>query len=101
VSNLHAGRGFSVSPDNPFIQAAADSLTTVYGKPPVFTREGGSIPIAALFDSVLRIPVVLMGFALPDDCIHAPNEKFSLNQFHLGIQTMAVFLEQVSRLENL
>jgi acetylornithine deacetylase/succinyl-diaminopimelate desuccinylase-like protein len=100
VTNLHAGRGISVSPDNRFIRAAADSLATVYGKSPVFTREGGSIPIAALFDSVLRVPVVLMGFALPDDCIHAPNEKFSLNQFHLGIHTMALFLEQVSRLEN-
>jgi acetylornithine deacetylase/succinyl-diaminopimelate desuccinylase-like protein len=55
-------------------------------------REGGSIPITALFDSVLHIPVVLMGFGLPDDAAHGPNEKFSLNQFYRGMETVADFL---------
>jgi acetylornithine deacetylase/succinyl-diaminopimelate desuccinylase-like protein len=55
-------------------------------------REGGSIPIAALFDEVLKVPVVLMGFGLPDDTVHAPNEKFSLSQFRKGMQTVTDFL---------
>jgi acetylornithine deacetylase/succinyl-diaminopimelate desuccinylase-like protein len=58
----------------------------------VFVREGGSIPIASLFDKVLNAPVVLMGFGLPDDTIHAPNEKFSLMQFKKGMKTVAEFL---------
>lgn len=97
VTNLHAGRGLFVKLDNMYMQAAAASLETVFGKPPVYLREGGSIPIAALFDEALNVPVVLMGFGLPDDTIHAPNEKFSLEQLRLGMRTVADFL---GRLKN-
>jgi acetylornithine deacetylase/succinyl-diaminopimelate desuccinylase-like protein len=55
-------------------------------------REGGSIPVAALFDQILQLPVVLMGFGLPDDGPHGPNEKFSLAQFARGMATVAEFL---------
>ncbi len=96
LTNLHAGKGFYVTPGNRFIQAAADALETVYGKTPVFMRDGGSIPIAALFDAVLHAPVVLMGFGLPDDTIHAPNEKFSLQQFSKGMKTVAEFLGRLA-----
>ena len=92
LTNLHSGKGFSIQPDSHCIQAAAKALETVYGTPPVFMCEGGSIPIAALFDSILKTPVVLMGFGLPDDTIHAPNEKFSLAQFNKGMKTVAEFL---------
>lgn len=95
--NLHGGRGVSVNPDNTYIRAAADALARTYGKEPVFMREGGSIPIAALFDSVLGAPVVLMGFGLPDDGAHAPNEKFSLSQYRLGMKTVAEFLGRIKR----
>lgn len=97
LTNLHGGRGVSVNPDNSYIRAAADALAAVYGKEPVFMREGGSIPIAALFDSVLNAPVVLMGFGLPDDGAHAPNEKFSLSQYRLGMKTVAEFLGRIAR----
>jgi acetylornithine deacetylase/succinyl-diaminopimelate desuccinylase-like protein len=97
VTNLHAGKGFYINPDNRYIRAAAEALELVYGKTPVFMREGGSIPIASLFDETLKAPVVLMGFGLPDDTIHAPNEKFSLQQFHKGMKTVADFL---GRLKN-
>jgi acetylornithine deacetylase/succinyl-diaminopimelate desuccinylase-like protein len=95
VTNLHAGRGVAVNPDNPFIRAAADALAAEYGTAPVFMREGGSIPIAALFAETLDTPVVLMGFGLPDDAIHAPNEKFSLSQFRKGMKTVADFLARI------
>lgn len=97
LTNLHGGRGVSVNPDNSYIQAAAESLEAVYGKKPVFMREGGSIPIAALFDSVLAAPVVLMGFGLPGDGAHAPNEKFSLSQYQMGMKTVAEFLGRIAR----
>jgi acetylornithine deacetylase/succinyl-diaminopimelate desuccinylase-like protein len=97
VRNLHSGSGISVKTDNPFVRAASDSLTHIYGTRPVFIREGVSIPVAALFDSILEIPVVLMGFGLPDDGAHGPNEKFSLDQFHRGIRTVVDYLVRLGR----
>ncbi len=98
IINLHAGKGLYINPDNRFISAAADALESVYGRKPVFMREGGSIPIASLFDAVLNVPVVLMGFGLPDDTIHAPNEKFNLMQFKKGMKTVAEFLGRLKSL---
>jgi len=96
VRDLHGGEGVLVLPDTPPMKAAAAALEEVYSKPPVFLREGGSIPIAALFDEVLDVPVVLMGFGLPDDNLHAPNEKYSLDQFYKGIRTVASFLQRMA-----
>jgi len=79
------------------MRAAAAALQEVYGKEPVLIREGGSIPIAALFDEILHTPVVLMGFGLPDDNLHAPNEKYSLAQFFKGIRTVASFLTKMGQ----
>jgi acetylornithine deacetylase/succinyl-diaminopimelate desuccinylase-like protein len=95
VHEIHGGEGVLISPDTPPMKAAAAALKETYGKDPVFIREGGSIPIAALFDSVLHVPVVLMGFGLPDDNLHAPNEKYSLSQFFKGIRTVARFLQNM------
>jgi acetylornithine deacetylase/succinyl-diaminopimelate desuccinylase-like protein len=97
LKNIHAGDGVIVDQDNHFFQEAARALETAYDKPPVFLKEGGSIPIAALFDKYLRTPVVLMGFALPDDNIHAPNEKFNLQQFHMGMKTVADYLGRLRK----
>lgn len=97
VRKLAAGEGVHVSPDNPIIRAAASSLEATYGVPPVFMRDGASIPVAALFGGVLKLPVVLMGFGLPDDALHAPNEKFSLSQFARGMATVADFLGRLKR----
>lgn len=97
LTNLHAGKGFYIPPGDPALLAAADALELIYGKAPVFMREGGSIPIASLFKEVLNVPVVLMGFGLPDDSIHAPNEKFSLRQFSKGMKTVAEFLGRLAR----
>ncbi len=96
VINLHGGEGVIVSTDSSAIRAASAALEEVYGKPPVFLREGGSIPIAALFSELLHVPVVLMGFGLPDDNMHAPNEKYSLNQYFNGIRTVASFIQKLA-----
>ncbi len=96
VKHLAGGEGVAVSPENPYIQAAAKSLESIYNIKPVFMREGASIPIAALFDSTLKIPVVLMGFGLPDDGLHAPNEKFSLEQYKKGMKTVADYLLRIT-----
>jgi acetylornithine deacetylase/succinyl-diaminopimelate desuccinylase-like protein len=96
VRNIHGGEGTLVSLDTPSVKAAAKALEEVYGKAPVFLREGGSIPIAALFDQILHVPVVLMGFGLPDDNLHAPNEKYSLDQYYKGIRTVARFLRNMA-----
>lgn len=95
VRNLHGGEGVLVSPDSAPMQAAAQALKEVYGKDPVLIREGGSVPIAALFSEILGVPVVLMGFGLPDDNLHAPNEKYSLDQFYKGMRTVASFLQKM------
>ncbi len=97
TTHLTGGEGVAVTQDNKYIQAASSALEYVYGKQPVFMREGGSIPIAALFDSILQVPVVLMGFGLPDDGAHAPNEKFSLKQYAKGMETVADFLGRIRR----
>jgi len=92
VRKIHGGEAVIVSIDTLPIQAAATALKDVFGKQPVFIREGGSIPVAALFHEILGVPVVLMGFGLQDDNLHAPNEKYSLSQFFKGLRTVARFL---------
>lgn len=95
VRNLHGGEGLLVAPNSPPMQAAEAALKEVYGRDPIYIREGGSIPIAALFNEILGAPVVLMGFGLPDDNLHAPNEKYSLAQFYKGLRVVASFLQKL------
>ena len=95
VHNLHGGEAVLVEPDAAPMRAAIAALKATYGQEPLLIREGGSIPIAALFDEILQVPVVLMGFSLPDDNLHAPNEKYSLTQFYKGVRTVASFLQKL------
>jgi acetylornithine deacetylase/succinyl-diaminopimelate desuccinylase-like protein len=73
------------------IAAAADAMHQVFHKKTVFIRSGGSIPIVGLFQKHLKIPSVMMGFGLPDDNLHAPNEKFHLPNFYRGMEAVAGF----------
>ncbi len=75
------------------LKAAAQAFKDVFGKEPLFSREGGSIPIVADFKKVLGVESILMGFGLTSDAIHSPNEKFSLEDFQRGIKTSARFLQ--------
>jgi acetylornithine deacetylase/succinyl-diaminopimelate desuccinylase-like protein len=77
------------------IQAAKAAYQEVFGKEPFFQREGGSIPVVSLFQEKLGTPVLLMGFGLPDDNLHAPNEKMTLSMFHKGVQTMIVLYDHL------
>ena len=95
VRLIHSGDPVVVSTDNPYIQAATNALKQVWGKKTVFVRGGGSIPIVGDFVRTLGIPAVLMGFGLPDDNLHAPNEKFNLTNFHKGIASIIRLLENV------
>lgn len=82
-----------VSTENRYIEAAARAMEEVFQRKTVYMRSGGSIPIAGLFARHLKTPVVMMGFGLPDDRLHSPNEKFHLPNFYRGIESIGRFLE--------
>jgi acetylornithine deacetylase/succinyl-diaminopimelate desuccinylase-like protein len=90
---LSAGEPSLTDPDNQYIVAAAEAMKQIFGKETVYIRSGGSIPIVGVFDRYLGIPSVLMGFGLPDDNLHAPNEKFHLPNLFRGIEAVARYLE--------
>jgi acetylornithine deacetylase/succinyl-diaminopimelate desuccinylase-like protein len=94
VRVLSAGPGISVNPNHPAIAVAARVFAEALGRPTVFTRSGGSIPIVGEFAAHLGIPTVLMGFGLPDDGLHSPNEKYRISNYYTGIKTVAHFLEE-------
>jgi acetylornithine deacetylase/succinyl-diaminopimelate desuccinylase-like protein len=75
--------------DHPATLAAARALEATFGRPPVYIREGGSIPVGASFSSILGLPVVLLGFTPPDDNAHAPNEWMDLGNYETSIRTIA------------
>jgi acetylornithine deacetylase/succinyl-diaminopimelate desuccinylase-like protein len=75
------------------LKAAAQAFEDVFGKKPLFTREGGSIPVVADFQKILGAESILMGLGLNSDAIHSPNEKFALKDFYRGIHTSAKFFE--------
>jgi acetylornithine deacetylase/succinyl-diaminopimelate desuccinylase-like protein len=93
VRLIHSGDPFVVSTDNPFVGAATKAMHAVFGKETVFVRGGGSIPVIGDFVNVLHTPTLIMGFGLPDDNLHAPNEKFNLSNFHRGIESIVRWLE--------
>ncbi len=86
-----------VSTESPYIAAAAEAMEQVFKKKTVYMRSGGSIPIVGLFSKHLGIPSVMMGFGLPDDNLHAPNEKFHLPNFYRGIEAVGRYLELLGR----
>jgi acetylornithine deacetylase/succinyl-diaminopimelate desuccinylase-like protein len=92
---IHSGDPCLIPVDNPYIQAATEALREIWGRETVFIRSGGSIPIVGDFARHLDLPSVMMGFGLPDDNLHAPNEKFLISNFHQGIESIVRFLEIV------
>ena len=95
VRLIHSGEPIVVSTDNAYVRAATAAMAEVFGKETVFVRGGGSIPIVGDFVRELGVPTVLMGFGLPDDNLHAPNEKFNLANFERGIESIVHFLGRV------
>jgi acetylornithine deacetylase/succinyl-diaminopimelate desuccinylase-like protein len=97
VRLIHSGNPIVVSTNNRYIQAATKALHQVFGRETVFIRSGGSIPIVGDFERHLQIPTVMMGFGLPDDNLHAPNEKFHIPNFYRGIESVILLLEELGR----
>jgi acetylornithine deacetylase/succinyl-diaminopimelate desuccinylase-like protein len=81
------------------MKAAATAIKKVYKQDPFYTREGGSIPVVADFQHLLGVEAILLGFGLPDDNLHAPNEKMDVSQFRNGLITTAHFLEEYAKIK--
>jgi acetylornithine deacetylase/succinyl-diaminopimelate desuccinylase-like protein len=99
LTRMHGGKPWITEPDNRFVQAAARAIEQGFGKRPVFTREGGSIPVVSTFQEELGLPSVLFGVGLPDENAHAPNEKLDLGNFHGGIIASACLYEEITKQE--
>lgn len=95
----HSAAGFVVPLDSPFMSAAVRAIETGFGRPPVFIREGGSIPIVSQFAEHLGADVLLLGWGRDDDNTHSPNEKFSLADFHRGIKASAALWGELAKIK--
>jgi acetylornithine deacetylase/succinyl-diaminopimelate desuccinylase-like protein len=95
LRGMRGAPAFLTPYDAPAIQAANRAYARIFGVEPIYMLEGGGIPIVNVFQDVLGAPIVLMGFGLPDDNLHAPNEKFHLPNFYKGIRTSIAFLEEM------
>lgn len=100
VKAHHGGEAYLMPTDSIAFQAASDALATTFGKEPVPTRGGGSIPIVALFEKELGVKSILMGFGLDTDAIHSPNEHYGLFNFYKGIETIPHFFANLAKLSN-
>jgi acetylornithine deacetylase/succinyl-diaminopimelate desuccinylase-like protein len=98
LTRLHGGKPWMADFDSPYIRAAGRAIEKGFGKTPVFTREGGSIPVVATFQEELGIPSVLFGVGLPDENAHAPNEKLDLANFHGGVIASAYLYQEISEI---
>lgn len=97
VNVMSGSPGMVVSTDNAFMRAAAEALQQTYGTKPLYVRDGASIPIASTFQEVLKLPVILTGFVLPDCNMHAPNESLSLPDFYAGIEAIGRYMDLLSK----
>ena len=93
-----SGRGtpWLVPTDHPSLQAVARAIEKGFGKKPVYTRTGGTIPVVATLDRLLKAPILLMGIGLPDENAHAPNEKLDLDNLHHSILSAAYLFEELA-----
>lgn len=95
VVQVEKARAFTIDPSDPMLQKAADAYERVYGTRALFTNDGGSIPIVETLSRVLNAPAVMMGFGLPDENLHAPNEHFNLENFDKGLLTIVDYLKSL------
>ncbi len=97
VTAHHSGEPAVTPTDSKAFRAASEAFKEVWGKAPIPTRDGGSIPIVALFKRELGLDTVLMGFGLDSDAIHSPNEHYGVKNFLLGIETIVSFYKHFSK----
>lgn len=98
ITSSHSAKPAITPIDNEAIGAAMKALELGFGIEPVFMREGGSIPVVNTFQDLLGASAILMGFGLPTENTHSPNEHFNLRNFHRGILTSAYYLEELSKI---
>lgn len=99
VTSHHGGEPYVTPTDTPEYQAAHQAMKATFGKAPIPLRSGGSIPIVALFEQVLGVKSVLLGFGLDSDAIHSPNEHYGLFNFYKGIETIPHFYKNYAALK--
>jgi acetylornithine deacetylase/succinyl-diaminopimelate desuccinylase-like protein len=99
LTRMQGGKAWMTEFDNTFVRAAGRAIEQGFGKTPVFTREGGSIPVVSTFQEELGLPSVLFGIGLPDENAHAPDEKLDLGNFHNGIIASAFLYSEIAKLE--
>lgn len=97
IKNLHGGKPVLMDVNSPWMKAARTAISKGFGKAPVLTREGGSIPVVATFKEVLQLDSLMLGFGRPDDGAHSPNEKLCLDDFYRGILTSAHLIDELGR----
>lgn len=95
VTDHHGGQPVKFATDSIFVQAANRALKRVYGRDAAFARTGGSIPIVAAFDQILKTPVLFVDMGLNEDGPHSPNESFAVEDYHNGILTSAYLLQEL------
>ncbi|MEM1177648.1 MAG: dipeptidase [Acidobacteriota bacterium] len=95
VTAHHGAPPVLLATEGPIVEAALAAAEDVWNRRPVKVREGGSIPIVAIFADVLEVPVMLMGFGLSDDRLHSPNEKFDVDNFYAGIRIVVRMLDRL------
>ncbi len=100
VTELHGGEPVVTPTDSEAYKAASRAIEKTFGKKPIPTRGGGSIPIVALFEKVLGLKTVLMGFGLDSDNIHSPNEHYGLFNYYKGIETIPYFLQYFTEMKS-
>jgi acetylornithine deacetylase/succinyl-diaminopimelate desuccinylase-like protein len=93
VTEHHGGEPVVTPTDSKAYKAAHKAIETTFGKSPIPTRGGGSIPIIALFEKVLGLKTVLMGFGLDSDGLHSPNEHYHIKNYYKGIETIPYFFK--------
>jgi acetylornithine deacetylase/succinyl-diaminopimelate desuccinylase-like protein len=98
MKRVNRGNPFLTPIDHPVMQAASQAYEAVYGTVPLFTRGGGTIAVVEIFSRLLRAPIVMMGFGLPEENMHAPNEYFDLDNFDMGLRTLALYWEKLGSL---
>ncbi len=98
VSRHHGGQPYVTPTDSIGYQAAFNAMEEAFGKTPVPTRGGGSIPIVALFEEVLGLKSILFGFGLDSDALHSPNENYGVFNFLKGIETIPLFYKHFAQL---
>jgi acetylornithine deacetylase/succinyl-diaminopimelate desuccinylase-like protein len=97
VKHLHGGRPWRADLDGPLFDAARRALAAAFDREPVITGEGGSIPVVGDFQRILNAPVLLVGFGLPGENAHAPNEWISEDNYHRGTRAMAALWDELAR----